>query len=50
MAEWLGSLKVIISLAAESKALLGIGASSLAVVSVAGRVRKSFNAWLEKLF
>ena len=36
MAEWLGSLKVIISLAAESKALLGIGASSLAVVSVAG--------------
>jgi len=36
MAEWLGSLKDIISLAAESKAFLGIGASSLAVVSVAG--------------
>ena len=35
MSEWLGISKDI-SLAAESKAFLGIGASSLAVVSVAG--------------
>jgi hypothetical protein len=36
MADWLGSLKDIISFVTESKAFLEIGASTLAVVSVAG--------------
>ena len=36
MTDWLGSLKDIVSLVADSKAILGVGAGGLALVSVAG--------------
>ena len=36
MTDWLGSVKDIASFIADSKAILGVGASGLALVSVAG--------------
>jgi hypothetical protein len=36
MTDWLGSLKDIVSLVADSKAVLGVGAGGLALFSIAG--------------
>ena len=36
MTDWFGSVKDVVSLVAESKAILGFGAGGLALVSVAG--------------
>ena len=36
MTDWLGSVKEIVSLVADSKAILGVGAGGLALVSAAG--------------
>ena len=36
MTDWLGSVKDIVSFVADSKAILGVGAGGLALVSVAG--------------
>ena len=36
MTDWLGSVNAIVSLVADSKAILGVGAGSLALGSVAG--------------